>query len=382
MALVVFENVSKVFSDRKRGTVPAVKEFSLTIANGELMTLLGPSGSGKTTVLRLLAGLEQANSGTISIDGRIINDLPPRERDVAMVFQDYALYPHLTAFENIALPLKLRRLPPEDIDRRVRAASAAIGLTSLLDRLPEALSGGERQRVAVGRALVRQPKVFLLDEPLSNLDATLRLRLRVELKRLQAHLGATMLYVTHDQVEAMTMGHRLAVLRDGQIQQVGEPLEVYHRPANLFVAGFVGSPPMNLIRGLIQAEAGGIRFSCSELGEGGDVTGPGWGIGGAQAPALALLVGKPVILGLRPEAIKAGESHGPGHSLPCLGLSLTVHVVDPLGGESLVHGSIGRVGVTVRWPTDRLPVPSQSLPVWIDFGQARYFDPATGLAIA
>jgi len=379
MARVVFDKVSKVFIGPKKELVQAVQDLSLTVADGELLVLLGPSGSGKTTSLRLLAGLERATSGSIAIDGQIVNHLEPKQREIAMVFQHYALYPHLTAFENIAFGLKLRKMPPAEIDRRVRGAAAAVGLTALLDRLPQALSGGERQRVAVGRALVRQPRVFLFDEPLANLDARLRLQMRIELKRLQASLGATTLYVTHDQVEAMTMGQRLAVMNDGRIQQVGAPLEIYHQPTNLFVAGFVGSPPMNFVRGVIQTSGGRLRFCPTPDGASTEATDSGWRLGAAHQSRLAAQIGKTVVLGFRPEAVAPVGSteirpDGPE-------LRLVAQVVEPLGGDCFVHGLLGGVAAVARWPSGGLPVPGQALAVWLDFAHAHYFDPATGLAL-
>jgi multiple sugar transport system ATP-binding protein len=273
----------------------------------------------------------------------------------------------------------LRKVPSAEIARRVQAAAEALSLTSLLGRLPRALSGGERQRVAVGRALVRQPKVFLFDEPLSNLDATLRLQMRIELKRLQARLGTTTLYVTHDQVEAMTMGHRLAVLKDGRIQQVGEPLAVYQRPVNLFVAGFVGSPPMNLLRGVIESAGSELRFHPAPHGAGTEVPASGWRIPDAHAARLLPQVGKPVVLGFRPEAVSpVGSETSVLHGER---VRLAVQVIELLGRESFVHGLLGGSLATARWPAGGLPVPGQSLPVWLDLAQAHYFDATTGMAI-
>ncbi|HID11964.1 MAG TPA: sn-glycerol-3-phosphate ABC transporter ATP-binding protein UgpC, partial [Candidatus Latescibacteria bacterium] len=240
MAEVVLKEVTKVFD----GKVVAVDRLNLKVEDREFVVLVGPSGCGKSTTLRMIAGLEEVTEGEIYIDGRLVNDVPPKHRDVAMVFQNYALYPHMTVYQNMAFGLKMRKYPKAEIDRRVREAAEILGITHLLDRKPKALSGGERQRVAVGRAIVRKPKVFLFDEPLSNLDAKLRVQMRAEISKLHAQLGATTIYVTHDQMEAMTMGDRIVVLKDGVVQQVDTPLNLYNRPANRFVAGFIGSPSM------------------------------------------------------------------------------------------------------------------------------------------
>src|SRR6186713_1133723 len=254
MARVVLENLTKTYpAAGKQPAIPAVKGIDLEIRDGEFMVLVGPSGCGKSTTLRLIAGLEEITGGTISIDGKIVNHVLPKDRDIAMVFQNYALYPHMSVYDNMAFGLKLRKFPKAEIQARVREAAAMLGLEPYLDRKPKALSGGQRQRVAVGRAIVRKPKVFLFDEPLSNLDAKMRVSTRTEISKLHARLGATMIYVTHDQVEAMTMGDRICVMKDGVIMQVATPLELYNRPANLFVAGFIGSPPMNFLAGIVSA---------------------------------------------------------------------------------------------------------------------------------
>src|ERR671936_1439006 len=250
MAEVVFDHVEKVYENGVR----AVQELSLEIHDGEFLVLVGPSGCGKTTALRMVAGLEEISDGTITIGGRVVNDLTPKERDIAMVFQNYALYPHLTVAENIAFGLRLRKEPKKTINEKVEWAGKLLGLTQYLNRRPKELSGGQRQRVAMGRAIVREPQVFLMDEPLSNLDAKLRVQMRAEISRIQRELRVTTIYVTHDQVEAMTMGHRIAVMRDGLLQQLDTPQTLYDRPANLFVAGFIGSPAMNFFRSDLQAE--------------------------------------------------------------------------------------------------------------------------------
>jgi multiple sugar transport system ATP-binding protein len=262
MATVTFDHITK-----KYGDVTAVDDFNLEIADGEFMVLVGPSGCGKTTNLRMIAGLEEISEGTLKIGDRVVNDVPPKDRDIAMVFQSYALYPHLTVYDNIAFGLKLRKMDKQEIDRRVKDAARVLDLEPFLDRKPRALSGGQRQRVAMGRAIVREPQAFLMDEPLSNLDAKLRVQMRTEVARLQQQLGTTMIYVTHDQTEAMTLGDRVAVLRDGVLQQFDRPKELYERPVNLFVAEFIGSPAMNLVGADIERSDG--RRASPPAGAGG-----------------------------------------------------------------------------------------------------------------
>jgi len=319
MARVAFEHVDKTFA----GGARALVDFTLDVADGELVVLVGPSGCGKSTVLRLLAGLEEPTAGAIRIDGRVVNDLSPRERNVAMVFQDYALYPHMTVRENLEFPLRMRKQDAADRAKQVAWAAELLGMQDLLDRLPRQLSGGQRQRVAMGRALVRHPAVSLLDEPLSNLDAKLRVAVRAEIEELQRRTGTTMLYVTHDQVEAMTLGDRVAVLCEGRLQQVGPPGEVYAHPANAFVAGFVGSPPMNLF--------------ATSLGDAGTIA-----LGGAAfplAPALAAAAraasGTKLTAGVRPEAIAIAPAGAAG------AVASKVEHVERLGHETLVHVRAG-----------------------------------------
>ncbi len=294
MADVSFQQVCKSYP-AKGGAVRAVDDLTFHVEDGTFLVLVGPSGCGKTTTLRLLAGLERLTAGTIRIGTRVVNDNSPKDRDIAMVFQNYALYPHMTVFKNMAFGLKMRHVAREEIRRRVGAVADMLGLTSLMDRKPAALSGGECQRVALGRAIVRTPKVFLLDEPLSNLDARLRLSMRTEIKRIQTELGTTTIYVTHDQEEAMTLGDRVVVLRDGAIQQIGPPLELYDQPANRFVAGFFGSPPMNFLRGRLEQSEGTISF--------------GHGFGRIEWPSeeaqrLKPHCGSEVCLGFRPEHLR------------------------------------------------------------------------------
>ena len=313
MADVTLREVTKVFP----GGAVAVDRVDLEIDDGELLVLVGPSGSGKTTVLRLTAGLEELTDGEIRIGGRVVNDVHPMDRDIAMVFQNYALYPHMTVYKNIAFALKVRKTPPEEIKRRVEEAARILGLTDELKRKPAQLSGGQRQRVAMGRALVREPKAFLLDEPLSNLDAKLRVQMRAELKRIHQRLGITTIYVTHDQVEAMTLGDRIVVMSNGRVQQIGKPQDVYGHPKNLFVAGFIGSPPMNLLRG--HCTDGRIRLGELELP---------WS--GPDAPEVAV--------GLRPEDLRPAQDGGPS-------LEFVVDVVEPLGNEVVVHGTTAGTAV-------------------------------------
>jgi len=294
MAEVVFDKVGKTYPD---GTT-AVSGLDLDISDGEFMVLVGPSGCGKTTALRMAAGLEDITAGAIRIGERVVNHVPSRDRDIAMVFQSYALYPHLSVYENMAFGLKVKKMPKAEIERRVGYAADVLGLEPFLKRKPRALSGGQRQRVAMGRAIVREPQAFLMDEPLSNLDAKLRVQMRAEVSRLQRDLGVTTIYVTHDQVEAMTMGDRVAVMRKGELQQVADPQTLYDRPVNLFVAGFIGSPAMNMLEATVESQNGGIALALGDQRILLDAEAV------AQRPALADHVGRPVILGIRPEDLE------------------------------------------------------------------------------
>ncbi|SMB97284.1 carbohydrate ABC transporter ATP-binding protein, CUT1 family [Thermanaeromonas toyohensis ToBE] len=322
MAGVRLEGVSKVF-----GNITAVAKMDLDIKDGEFLVLVGPSGCGKTTTLRMVAGLETPTEGEIYIGERRVTHLEPKDRDIAMVFQNYALYPHMKVYDNMAFGLRLRRVPREEIDRRVKEAAEMLGIAGLLDRYPKELSGGQRQRVALGRAIVRHPQVFLMDEPLSNLDAKLRVQTRAELIKLHQRLKTTVIYVTHDQVEAMTMGTRIVVMKDGVVQQVGTPQEIYNRPGNMFVAGFIGSPPMNFIKGILEQVDGklffkgkGITFNLSfvKLGE--------------------LPDNKEIILGVRPEHLTLHQEESTtasvafGYYIPCI-----VEVVEHIGAEAIIH---------------------------------------------
>ena len=370
MAEIVLDHVTKRYPDGYE----AVKDMDLEVGDGEFMILVGPSGCGKTTALRMVAGLEKPTTGTISIADRVVNGVSARDRDVAMVFQNYALYPHMTVRRNLAYPLRQRHTPAPEVDRRVAEISAMLGLDDLLKRRPAQLSGGQRQRVAMGRALVREPKVFLLDEPLSNLDAKLRVQMRSELKRLHARLQVTTIYVTHDQVEAMTLGDRIAVLSWGRIQQLGAPQDIYEHPANVFVAGFIGSPPMNLLRGTAR---GGTVVA-------GDLT-----LGRPGVPDGA------VVVGLRPESLRTSFDGVPS-------LELRVDVVEPLGDEVIVHGTVAapvarsgaeqgadlpllpgdRADVVARLGARERPRPGETLRLGVEPSEVHLFDAGTGSAVS
>ncbi len=368
MANVTLENVTKVFPG---GTV-AVSEFSLDIENQEFVVLVGPSGCGKSTTLRMIAGLEEVTAGTIRIGDRVVNDVPPKDRDIAMVFQNYALYPHMTVYKNMAFGLKLRRFKKDVIHKRVVEAAKILGIESLLERKPKQLSGGQRQRVAVGRAIVRQPQAFLFDEPLSNLDAKLRVEMRAELKRLHHRLQTTVIYVTHDQAEAMTLGDRVVVMKDGEIQQVAPPLRIYDFPANRFVAGFLGTPAMNFVGGRLEGEGERLEIVLDEtrirLPE-------------AMARRVAEYAGREVTLGVRPEDMgpeATGKFAGEGNVMPGV-----VRVVEPLGDEQIVHLS-GPTGATLVGKMDshvRVDV-DQEIDVNLAMKRVHLFDDETGANIS
>ncbi|MGH3010689.1 MAG: ABC transporter ATP-binding protein [Gaiellaceae bacterium] len=328
MATVSFDSVSKVYPDGTR----AVSDLDIEIGNGEFMVLVGPSGCGKTTALRMVAGLEDISEGVVKIGERVVNNVPPKDRDIAMVFQSYALYPHLSVYDNIAFSLRLKREKKAEIDRRVKEAAHILGLEPFLKRKPRALSGGQRQRVAMGRAIVREPQAFLMDEPLSNLDAKLRVQMRAEISQLQDSLGTTTIYVTHDQVEAMTMGDRIAVMRKGELQQVGRPQDLYDRPVNLFVGGFIGSPAMNMFEARLARDDGGLAVELGDQRLALDAEAFG------ARPALRAYEGKEVILGLRPEhiedAVLAGDAPADRR------LRGTVELTEALGSEIVAHISV------------------------------------------
>jgi multiple sugar transport system ATP-binding protein len=323
MAQVVIRSLNKKFDE-----VHAVKDVNLDIRDKEFVVLVGPSGCGKTTTLRMVAGLESITSGRILIDDKVINELAPMDRDIAMVFQNYALYPHMSVYDNMAFGLKMRKFTRPDIARRVQEAAEILGIQELLQRKPRQLSGGQRQRVALGRAIVRHPRVFLFDEPLSNLDAKLRVQMRVELRKLHDRLGTTAIYVTHDQVEAMTLGDRVVVMKDGFVQQVGEPLELYNEPANRFVAGFLGSPAMNFATVKVSQDSGAIWAANSGM----QIKAPS-----DCADRLGRYVGKEVTLGIRPEDLRVASVADPAE----LGFDVVVEVVEKLGSEILLDVAVG-----------------------------------------
>ena len=371
MATLEFQRVSKVYS----GGVRAVRDLDLRIADGELMVIVGPSGCGKSTLLRLVAGLEEITSGAIFIGGRVVDELPPQRRNVAMVFQNYALYPHMTVRKNLAFPLRMMKRPRAEITRRVDETAELLGLTPLLERKPAMLSGGQRQRVAMGRAMVRDPAAFLMDEPLSNLDAKLRSRIRTEIGDLQRKMRTTMIYVTHDQLEAMTLGDRVAVLRDGVLQQLANPRTLYDEPANAFVAGFVGSPPMNLFRSALHAEADRLFVELGAVRLPLDRVEP------ARREKLKAHVGSSIDVGFRPETVRlVGEdpTHDP--------IRVRVGAVEMLGHETIVyfevpdyvaHGTASVDELTARFaarfPHGVTPPPGSSLPIEIDPSRLRFF---------
>jgi multiple sugar transport system ATP-binding protein len=364
VASVKLENIKKVFD----GGVVAVQDINIEVQDREFIVLVGPSGCGKTTTLRMIAGLEEATEGNIYIGDRIVNDVPPKDRDIAMVFQNYALYPHMTVYDNMSFGLKLRKYPKPEIRQRVQEAAEILGIQNLLDRKPKALSGGERQRVAVGRAIVRKPKVFLFDEPLSNLDAKLRVQMRTEISKLHQRLEATMVYVTHDQTEAMTMGDRIVVMKDGVVQQTDTPLSLYNQPRNKFVAGFIGSPAMNFFNGRIepgagfvfQEDAGGLRLPIPDK----------------FRERLSGFQGKEIILGIRPEHIfDAKRAEGVEAKAA---VKAKVEVVEPMGNEIYVYFStkpgsmyVSRIGAFEE------PQPGTDMEFVFDTAKVHLFDPQT-----
>ncbi len=371
MAEVLLENLRKRYPQG----IEAVRDLSLRVRDKELLVLVGPSGCGKSTVLRLIAGLEEPTEGTIRIDGRVMNEVSPADRNIAMVFQSYALYPHMTVYDNMAFGLRLRKIPRETIDRRVREAARILGLSELLSRRPRALSGGQRQRVALGRAIVRDPAVFLLDEPLSNLDAKLRVAMRREIHRLHRRLQATIVYVTHDQVEAMTLGDRICVMNDGRLQQVGPPLEVYERPANRFVAGFIGSPAMNFLPGRLVPDGERLAFDDGFRRIG-------------LPPGMRLLPGVrgghgEVILGVRPEHITPRRS-APADSRGGAGEGRwegTVEVREPLGHETVLHVAVEGHLLTCKAEAGFEVEVGDRVVLTADLGRACLFDGGDGRSL-
>lgn len=366
MARVELKNLSKTFNDTL-----AVADITISIKDREFLVLVGPSGCGKSTTLRMVAGLEEISSGEIWIDGELVNQVPPKDRDVAMVFQNYALYPHMTVFENMAFGLKLRKYPKSEVNQRVAEAAGILGIENLLNRKPKELSGGEQQRVAVGRAIVRKPKVFLLDEPLSNLDAKLRVQMRGELQKIHSRLQATFIYVTHDQLEAMTMGTRIVVMNKGRIEQVDDPLTVYEKPANMFVAGFVGTPAMNFIYGSFVEARGGIYFDEDNF----LVRMPD-SLGSILQP---LVERGEVVLGLRPEHIEDkmfASSANPDNTV-----SVSVEIVEPIGPKYEVSCSTGKSLFMAEVSAKSEVQVNQDIELVFNMDKAHVFDPETGKRI-
>jgi len=362
MAEVTLKNVSKIFDKN----VVAVDQVSLEVKDKEFVVLVGPSGCGKSTTLRMVAGLEEISNGEIHIDGRLVNEVAPKDRDIAMVFQNYALYPHMTVYDNMAFGLKLRKYPKDQIKKRVNDAAEILGISDLLHRKPKALSGGQRQRVAVGRAIVRRPKVFLFDEPLSNLDAKLRVQMRAEIIKLHNRLDATMIYVTHDQVEAMTMGDRIVVMKDGEVHQIDSPLNLYNKPTNKFVAGFIGSPAMNFLtckivqNGGLWLDEGALKIPVQENIEN----------------KLNGFVGKEIIFGIRPEDIHSPESAiGVKNKIE---VQIEVDVVEPMGNEIFVTLRTKNHNFIARLKTNNIPQIGNSLDLIFDLNKVHFFDKESG----
>ena len=360
MATVELRNVNKTYD----GKTLAVRDVSLEVEAGELVALVGPSGCGKSSLLRMIAGLEAVSSGTIRIGGRAMENVAPRDRDVAMVFQNYALYPHLSVFDNMAFALRMRHVPSAEIRRKIEAAAGVLGLGGYLERRPRELSGGERQRVALGRAMVREPQVFLFDEPLSNLDAKLRVQTRAEIKRLHHALRATMIYVTHDQVEAMTLGDRIAVMNAGTLQQIADPFRIYRRPANRFVAEFLGTPPINVFRARVSEgapalEADGVTIVIPE----------------PLYRGLAALKGRAVDIGVRPEHVRMERSQAAA-------LTAEVEVIEPLGGEVLLHWRSPVGGLVSRADDAHVPSLGERAGLAFDWDSAHFFDTESRQTIA
>ena len=366
MAQVSLRNVSKIY----QGDTPAVNNANLSVESREFLVIVGPSGCGKSTLLRMIAGLEEATSGEIWIGGKLVNRVPPKDRDIAMVFQNYALYPHMTVFDNMAFGLRLRGYSKREIEQRVRDAASILGIEPLLERKPKELSGGERQRVAVGRAIVRKPLVFLFDEPLSNLDAKMRVLMRTELRKLHLRLQTTMVYVTHDQTEAMTMGDRIVVMNKAVIQQVADPLTIYDHPANRFVASFIGSPPMNFINGRIIRQGQGFYFTEGTFR---------LRVVEEMTARLSAYENQQVIFGMRPEDLydKLFITDAPSDCI----VTSSVELVEPLGAEVYLHLKVGQHALVARvGPHDR-PEVNQDIDLVFDMGKAHFFDVNTEAAI-
>lgn len=369
MGEVVLSNLVKIYPASGRNTAfKAVKKIDLIIRDREFMVLVGPSGCGKSTTLRMIAGLEEITEGEISIGGCVVNDVAPKNRDIAMVFQNYALYPHMTVYDNMAFGLKLKKVSKAEIRERVESAAEILGIGALLDRKPKALSGGQRQRVAVGRAIVRNPKVFLFDEPLSNLDAKMRVSMRTEISKLHTRLSATMIYVTHDQVEAMTMGDRICVMKDGEIMQVAEPLELYNNPENKFVAGFIGSPPMNFFDGRLEESAGKVWFCSADEGAMFRVA-----LDDRLVASGAAYVGKSVIFGIRPEDISDTANVQSYLEEQCV--SAEVEVAEPMGSETYLYLKTGRQSFIAKVKSGERYRNGLGMRMVFNIAKAHLFDP-------
>jgi multiple sugar transport system ATP-binding protein len=379
VARVVIEHLTKVFEGPKGESIRALEDVNLTIEDKELMVLVGPSGCGKTTLLRLVSGLEEARAGEISIDGKPMKNVPPGKWEVAMVFQNYALYPHMSAYENMAFGLRVRKCSREEIEQRVMETAELLGLMDCLTRKPKELSGGQRQRVALGRAIVRRPGVYLFDEPLSNLDAPMRVQMRTEISKLHKQLGATMIHVTHDQVEAMTMGDRIAVMNRGVIQQVGEPMSIYNQPVNLFVAGFVGWPQMNFFDARVVAKDGNLVIEEQNEGN-GTVVGPRFSarLGNEENELLKGYVGKKIVFGIRPEKMNVSQSAmGTNGS----NIDAMVEFVEHVGAETFLYLGRGKQSLVARVAAAERAQAKEKLALTFDMNAARFFDPETGRAI-
>ena len=368
MASLSLKNVCKVYSNG----FEAVKDFNLDVEDKEFVIFVGPSGCGKSTTLRMIAGLEEISSGELTIDGKVMNDVEPKDRDIAMVFQNYALYPHMTVFDNMAFGLKLRKVPKDEIKAKVEEAARILDLEKLLDRKPKALSGGQRQRVAMGRAIVRNPKVFLMDEPLSNLDAKLRVQMRIEISKIHQRLGATIIYVTHDQTEAMTLGTRIVVMKDGVVQQVDTPQHLYEQPGNLFVAGFMGSPQMNFLDAQIAEKGGDLIAKVGEY----DIVIPA-----AKAKVLkdGGYVGKTVVLGIRPEDIHDSQMFI--EASPSVPMTSTVKVYELLGAEVFLYFDVNGTQVTARVDPRTNSKTGDTIKFAFDMEKSHFFDKETELVI-
>ena len=368
MASLSLKGIQKIYPNGFH----AVKDFNLDIEDKEFIIFVGPSGCGKSTTLRMIAGLEDISGGTLEIDGKVMNDVEPKDRDIAMVFQNYALYPHMTVYDNMAFGLKLRKVPKDEIDRKVKEAARILDLEKLLDRKPKALSGGQRQRVAMGRAIVRNPKVFLMDEPLSNLDAKLRVQMRIEISKIHQRLGATIIYVTHDQTEAMTLGTRIVVMKDGVVQQVDTPQHLYEQPGNLFVAGFMGSPQMNFLDAQIAEKGGDLIAKVGEY----DIVIPA-----AKAKVLkdGGYVGKTVVLGIRPEDIHDSQMFI--EASPSVPMTSTVKVYELLGAEVFLYFDVNGTQVTARVDPRTNSKTGDTIKFAFDMEKSHFFDKETELTI-